>query len=55
MGGVVLGYANFDVEAAMPREREVVRRFFEEGRLFQALIDHQCEDLLAGLANRSAS
>ena len=55
LGGVVLGYANFDADAAIPRERDVTRRFFEEGRLFQALIDHGGEDLLASLANRRAN
>ena len=50
LGGVVNGYANFDADAAVPRERELVLRFFEEGRLFRALLDHDVGRLLAELA-----
>ena len=49
MGGVVNWYAAFDMESKVGREREMVRRFFEEGKLFAALMDHHAGELLTKL------
>ncbi len=55
LGGVANGYATFDEAAASEREREMVQRFFEEGQLFKALLEHDAGDLLGDLARRSLS